>query len=138
MHVSLSKPFLTNPILLPLLLAFFSLGAALSAEAWRTPQPGERERIQIMDAMRAELARFDPQAHRMVFVVRELCLSANKGWVTVDPQLADGSQHYETLNASLKRHKKRWVVEELACQEEDCPPGRDAQALYKRINPQCR
>ena len=90
-----------------------------------------------MDALRAKLAQFDPQAPKMVFVVGELCLSSAKGWVSVDPRSADGSRRYETVSASLRRHKQRWVVDELACGEEECPPGTDAEALRRRVGPRC-
>jgi len=113
------------------------VGTAFAVEQWRTPQPRDPERAQIIDALRARLAHFDPQAYQMVFVVRELCISSTKGWLSVDPRSADGRSHYETVNATLKRHRQQWVVEEIACGEEDCPPGTDAEALRRHIDPKC-
>lgn len=124
-----------KPLLAAVLLVFPVVVHA--AGQWRTPQPGEPERSQIMDALRAKLAQFDPQAPKMVFVVGEFCLSSAKGWVSVDPRSADGSHRYETVSASLKRHKQRWVVDKLACGEEECPPGTDAEALRRRVGPRC-
>ena len=128
------KPFLA------VVLLVFSV-VAHAAGQWRTPQPGEPERAQIMDALRAKLAQQGlaggPQEPKTVFVVREFCISSAKGWVTVDPRSADGSWRGETFSASLKRHKQRWVVDKLACGEEECPPGTDAEALRRRVGPRC-
>ena len=128
-----------KPLLAAVLLV--SSVVAHAAGQWRTPQPGEPERAQIMDALRAKLAQQGlaggPQEPKTVFVVREFCISSAKGWVTVDPRSADGSWRGETFSASLKRHKQRWVVDELACGEEECPPGTDSEALRRRVGPRC-
>lgn len=123
---------------LPWLVALtLAASAALADGGWHAPQPGTPERAQIMDTLRTKLAQLDASHRDMVFVVRELCVSSTKGWVTVDPQSADGSNHYEPVSAALKRHKKRWTVD-IACAEESCPAGTSAQAMRKRVHPQCR
>jgi hypothetical protein len=106
-----------------------------AAESWHTPTRGTPERQQILDALRAYMHQFDDQPLR--FVVRELCVSERRGWLSVDPQSPDGSSHYETLNAPLKRSGERWTIDALACGEEDCAPGTDADALRAQVAPQC-
>ncbi|NLX18527.1 MAG: hypothetical protein GXY53_04480 [Desulfobulbus sp.] len=137
MAFRLCRLFLSVSFTVTVLLALSAAVTAISAEGWRTPSPGDPERAQIMDALRTELAQFHPHARQMVFVVRELCISSTSGWLSADPRSADGKNSYETVNATLKRHAQRWVVEEIACGEEDCPPGTDAEALRRRVGPKC-
>lgn len=108
-----------------------------AAAAWYSPPKGSAERAQIMDALRAKLATFDPARRDLVFVVKELCLSSGNGWLAVEPQSRDGQTRLEPIQASLKRGKSGWAVTTLACAEEDCAKGTDAKAIRARINPQC-
>ena len=108
------------------------------AQAWHVPRPGSAERAQVMSALRRELATFDPDAGNLRFVVRELCVSDAAGWIEADPQSADGENRYEPVSASLRMRRGRWVVEALACSEEECPAGTTPQEIRKTIHPACR
>ena len=80
------------------------------AQAWHAPRPGSAERAQVMTALRRELATFD----------------------------SDGRNHYEPVSASLRMRRGRWVVETLACSEEECPAGTTPHEIRKTIHPACR
>lgn len=104
---------------------------------WYSPPKGSAERAQIMAALRAKLSTYDPASHDLVFVVKELCVSASAGWLAVEPQSRNGQNRLEPFQASLKRSKSRWVVDTLACGEEDCAKGTDPNALRARVDPSC-
>ncbi|WP_330948326.1 hypothetical protein [Thermomonas sp. LB-4] len=108
------------------------------AQAWHAPRPGSAERAQVMTALRRELATFDSDAMKLRFVVRELCVSGTTGWIAADPQSADGRNQYEPVSASLRMWRGRWVVETLACSEEECPAGTTPHEIRKTIHPACR
>ena len=116
----------------------FLLAATLAqaSDAWHVPARGTLERKQIMDALRTYMKRFDAQPQ--VFVVRELCVGIDRGWLSVDPQSTDGRSHYESLSAVLERHGRSWHVRDLACGEEDCPAGTSPDELRARVAPHCR
>jgi hypothetical protein len=118
------------------------LSAMLSATVigqpqWRTPERGSAERAAIMDAMRSTLGEFDTNARELIFVVQELCVSNQRGWVSVDPQSKDGKTKLETTSATLKRVNNQWAVDALACAEAECAKGTDAVALRAQVNPRC-
>jgi hypothetical protein len=112
-------------------------GVGHAAPPWSAPPKGSAERVQIMDALRAKLSRFDPANKDLIFVVKELCVSPAAGWLSVEPQSRDGKNRLEAVQASLKRNKSSWSVDTVACTEEDCAKGTDAKALRARANPQC-
>ena len=114
----------------------FAATVAQAGEAWRVPARGTPERKQIMDALRTYMKRFDAQPQ--VFVVRELCVGHNRGWVWVDPQSPDGRNHFESLNAVLERGGHGWRVRKLACGEAECPVGTSADELRASVAPRCR
>ena len=53
------------------LLALCSLPLIGDARDWHTPAAGSAERAQVMTALRGELAKYDPNAHDLRFVVRD-------------------------------------------------------------------
>lgn len=119
------------------LLALCSLPLIGDARDWHTPAAGSAERAQVMTALRGELAKYDPNAHDLRFVVRDLCVSNATGWIEADPQSANGENRYEPVSASLRKRNGRWVVGRLACSEEDCAAGTSPDAIRRRIDPIC-
>ena len=114
------------------------IGSICSASPpWHTPAKGSAERVQIMDALRAQLATYDATNSDLIIVVKELCVSPVAGWLVVEPQSRDGRNRLEPVQASLKRGKSAWRVDAMACSEEDCPKGTDPQALRAHVNPLC-
>ena len=112
-------------------------GISHAADAWHVPAKGSAERAQIMDALRTELATFDPENRNLIFVVTELCVSDKAGWLSVEPHTRDGQNQLEPVHAVLKRRAEQWTVSRLACGEEECPKDTDPAALRTRVNPHC-
>lgn len=130
------KYFSVTAATVPLLALLFA-SVSNAGPTWRSPPKGSIERAQIMDALRAKLSTFDATSNRLVFVVKELCLSAQNGWLAVEPQSRDGQNRLEPVQASLYHGPSGWAVATIACGEEDCPKGTDAKALRAAVNPQC-
>ncbi|HQA02178.1 MAG TPA: hypothetical protein PKV34_06890 [Thermomonas sp.] len=107
------------------------------AQAWHEPRPGSTERAQVMSALRSELSQYDPDAEKLRFVVRELCLSDTTGWIEADPQSAEGENRYEPVSASLRKRHGNWVVDRLACSEEACDAGTTPGEISRKIHPAC-
>jgi hypothetical protein len=84
--------------------------SAAQDSAARTPPQGSAERKAILDAMRAERARFDTLP--VVFVVRHLKVRGGWAWLEADPQSPDGSQRYEGEAALLRSQGGAWTVVE--------------------------
>jgi hypothetical protein len=91
-----------------LLIALASPGTGQTG--LHTPPRGSAERRQILDAMRAEMRRFDPRP--VIFVVRTLRVHGGWAWLEVTPQSPDGREHYEPESALLRRSAGRWSVAE--------------------------
>lgn len=75
-----------------------------------TPPPGSAERRAILDALRADMRRYDPRP--VVFIVRHLKVHAGWAWLQVEPQSPDGRSRYEPEGALLQRRSGRWQVAE--------------------------
>ncbi len=126
-----------NTLFAAITLGLIASSCANASGNWREPERGSPERGQIMDALRTKLSEFDPAAKELIFVVKSLCVSANTGWLTVDPRSRDGKNQLETTSETLKREKTGWRVDRLACSEAECEKGTDATALKARIQPRC-
>jgi hypothetical protein len=73
-----------------------------------TPGPGSPERRAILDALRAEMRRFDRRP--VEFVVRHLRVQSGWAWLAADPQSPGGRSRYEREAALLVRRAGRWQV----------------------------
>ena len=135
--------------ILVLLAACLLFGAAPSGEvrgepapvvqsdSLHTPVAGSAERKAILDAMRAEMRRFDPKP--VVFVVRHLKVQRGWAWLEADPRSPDGRSRYEGEAALLQRRAGRWrVVERMPAfgeregteAEEDCAYFRQLRGRF--------
>ena len=104
----------------------------------RTPPQGSAERKAILDAMRAERARFDTLP--VVFVVRWLKVRGGWAWLQADPQSPGGAQRYEGEAALLRNEGVAWrVVERMpAFGEREGTPLEEECAYFadlRRRNP---
>ena len=118
-------------------LGLLSASVCIASPPWYVPAKGSTERAQIMDTLRTRLATFEATNRNLIFVVTELCVSASYGWLSVEPQSRDGKTRLEAVQASFKRVASEWIVDAIACGEEDCPKGTDPEAIRNRINPRC-
>lgn len=98
---------------------FFSSSVAWSRDSAYAPQPGSRERKEILDALRKDIYRY--HGIRVVFVVEYLKVYGGWAWIEALPQSQDGENRYEGVAALLKLRGRRWQVAELACAEPDNP-----------------
>ena len=119
---------------------FFSLailGVSPARADWHVPEKGSAERTEIMDALRTKMASFDPANRDLVFVVHELCVSDQSGWIDVEPHSRDGNSQFEPIQAVLMHKSTGWTVRQIACGEEECTKGTDADALRRSVAPRC-
>lgn len=123
----------------PWIILALACGSASPALAdWRVPEKGSAERSEIMDALRAKMATFDPANRGLIFVVQELCVSDKSGWISAEPRSRDGQSQFEPIQAVLTRRSAAWSVGQIACGEEECAKGTDAEALRRKVAPRCR
>jgi hypothetical protein len=80
----------------------------ITADTVRTPAPGTAERRAILDALRAEMRRFDRGP--VEFVVRHLRVQSGWAWLAADPRSPGGRARYEREGALLVRRAGRWQV----------------------------
>ena len=122
----------------PVIVLALVLASASPAFAdWHVPEKGSVERTEIMDALRTKMASFDPTNRDLVFVVHELCISDQSGWIDVEPHSRDGKSQFEPIQAVLVHKSTGWTVRQIACGEEECAKGTDADALRRSVAPRC-
>jgi len=93
------------------LLLMAGLASRTAAQAGlHTPARGSAERREVLDAMRAEMRRFDPRPK--IFVVHALRVHGAWAWLEVEPQSPNGGEHYEPESALLHRAAGHWTVAE--------------------------
>jgi hypothetical protein len=114
----------------------------LQAAVPYTPTPGSPERKAILDALRAEMRRFDPRP--VVFVVRHFRVQHGWSWLEASPRSPDGRARYEDEGALLRRGEFRWEVMERmpsfgeregSPQAEDCAYFAALQARFPAVPP---
>ena len=119
----------------PVPLAHRARGASGSSqvESPYTPARGSGERRAILDALRAEMQRFDPRP--IVFVIQHLRVQRGWAWLQVDPQSPDGDSRYERESALLRRTAGKWqVVERMpALSEREGGPLQDDCAYFSHL-----
>jgi len=108
----------------------FALSPGLAHAGPYTPPPGSPERKAIFDAMRAI-----GDDHTRVFVVLSLKVENGWAWTSVNPQSADGSQHFEPESALLEKVGGHWQVLDQPCGEGDCDPQKEL-ARIRAAHPQ--
>lgn len=88
-----------------------------TATSSHTPAPGSPERRALLDALRAELRRW--QGLDAIFVVDWMKVANGWAWAQVRPQSRDGLSHYEDVSALLRFEQGHWRVLELVGPEDD-------------------
>jgi hypothetical protein len=104
------------------------------AERWlhltaggRTPAAGSAERTAILQATHEAFDR--PELKNVVFVVPYLKVDSDWAWIQINPQSADGAQHYESQSGLLKKGAAKWTFLEWLPSEE----GTDFQKSLKDL-----
>jgi hypothetical protein len=92
-----------------------------------TPPKGSAERTAILQATHEALAK--QGLKNVVLMVPYLKVNAGWAWIQVDPQSADGTQHYESQSGLLQQKAKQWTLLEWMPAEE----GTDAKKYFKAL-----
>ena len=92
-----------------------------------TPPKGSAERTAILQATHEALAK--QGLKNAVLVVPYLKVNGGWAWIQVNPQSADGTQHYESQSGLLQEKAKRWALLEWMPAEE----GTDAKKYFKDL-----
>jgi hypothetical protein len=92
-----------------------------------SPPAGSAERATILQATHEA---FDTQELKnVVFVVPYLKVDSGWAWIQINPQSADGTQHYESQSGLLQEKAKNWTFLEWMPSEE----GTDRKKYFKDL-----
>jgi uncharacterized protein YceK len=118
------KNYLGTAILVTLLL----LSGCASVNTAHTPPDGSAERNAILQATQRALARQGRK--NLVLGVPYLKVHNGWAWIQVDPQSADGKQHYEWQSGLLQeKTTNKWMLLEWMPAEE----GTDYTKYFKNL-----
>jgi uncharacterized protein YceK len=99
-----------------ILVTLLLLSACASVNTAHTPPEGSAERNEILQATQQALAQ---QGRRnLVLIVPYLKVHNGWAWIQVNPQSADGRQHYESQSGLLQQTAKGWTLLEWMPAEE--------------------
>ena len=117
------KNYLGTAILATSLL----LSGCASVNTAHTPPEGSPERNAIVQATKHALARQGRK--NVVLIVPYLKVHDGWAWIQVNPQSADGTQHYESQSGLLQQETNKWRLLEWMPAEE----GTDYTKYFKNL-----
>src|SRR5438132_11704108 len=94
--------------LISLLASLFLSACASVGDRASTPPQGSAERTAILDGVHHALAR--QGLKNVVLVVPYLKAHNGWAWIQVNPQSADGKQHYESQSGLLQGKREKWKL----------------------------
>jgi uncharacterized protein YceK len=103
------------------------LSGCASVNTAHTPPDGSAERNAILQATHHALARQGRK--NLVLVVPYLKVHDGWAWIQINPQSADGKQHYEPQSGLLQEKTKKWTLLEWMPAEE----GTDYKKYFKNL-----
>jgi uncharacterized protein YceK len=103
------------------------LSGCASVNTAHTPPEGSAERNAIIQATQRALARQGRK--NLVLVVPSLKVHNEWAWIQVNPQSADGKQHYESQSGLLQQTTKGWTLLEWMPAEE----GTDYKKYFNNL-----
>ena len=109
------------------LITSLLLSGCASVNTAHTPPDGSAERNAILQATRHALAR--QGLKNLVLVVPYLKVHNGWAWIQINPQSADGKQHYEPQSGLLRETTKKWTLLEWMPAEE----GTDYKKYFKNL-----
>jgi uncharacterized protein YceK len=109
------------------LITSLLLSGCASVNTAYTPPDGSAERNAILQATRHALAR--QGLKNLVLVVPYLKVHNGWAWIQINPQSADGKQHYEPQSGLLQETTKKWTLLEWMPAEE----GTDYKKYFKNL-----
>jgi len=110
-----------------ILAASLLLSGCASVNTAHTPPEGSVERNAILQATHRALARQGRK--NLVLIVPYLKVHSGWGWIQVNPQSADGRQHYESQSGLLQQTANKWTLLEWMPAEE----GTDYKTYFKNL-----
>ena len=110
-----------------LLVASLVLASCASVNTAHTPPDGSAERNAIIQAVHRALARQGRK--NLVLVVPYLKVHNDWAWIQVNPQSADGRQHYESQSGLLQQTATKWTLLEWMPAEE----GTDYKNYFQKL-----
>ncbi|PYJ24034.1 MAG: hypothetical protein DME99_00860 [Verrucomicrobia bacterium] len=117
------KNYLTTASLVTTVL----LSGCASVNTAHTPPDGSAERNAILQATQRALARQGRK--NLVLVVPYLKVHNGWAWIQVNPQSANGTQHYEPQSGLLQEKTNKWTLLEWMPAEE----GTDYKKYFKNL-----
>ena len=117
------KNYLTTASLVTSVL----LSGCASVNTAHTPPDGSAERNAILQATQRALARQGRK--NLVLVVPYLKVHNGWAWIQVNPQSANGTQHYEPQSGLLQEKTNKWTPLEWMPAEE----GTDYKKYFKNL-----
>jgi hypothetical protein len=99
-----------------LLIASLLLSSCASVNTAHTPPEGSAEKNAILQATRHALARQGRK--NLMLEVPYLKVHNGWAWIQINPQSANGKQHYESQSALLQQTTKGWTLLEWMPAEE--------------------
>ena len=99
-----------------LLIASLFLSGCASVNTAHSPPEGSAERNAILLAVHNALARQGRK--NLVLIVPYLKVHNGWAWIQVNPQSANGTQHYESQSGLLQQQTNKWTLLEWMPAEE--------------------
>jgi hypothetical protein len=118
---------MTNHLAKAFLVASLLLSSCASVNTAHTPPDGSAERNAILQAVHHALARQGRK--NLVLIVPYLKVHNGWAWIQVNPQSADGTQHYESQSGLLQEQTNKWTLLEWMPAEE----GTDYTNYFKKL-----
>jgi len=119
---------MTNHLTKAFLVASLLLSSCASVNTAHTPPDGSAERNAILQAVHHALARQGRK--NLVLIVPYLKVHNGWAWIQVNPQSADGTQHYESQSGLLQeKTTNKWTLLEWMPAEE----GTDYTTYFKNL-----
>jgi len=103
------------------------LSGCATVNTAHTPLDGSAERNAILAATQHALARQGRK--NLVLIVPYLKVHNGWAWIQVNPQSADGKQHYESQSGLLQQQTNKWKLLEWMPAEE----GTDYKKYFKNL-----
>jgi hypothetical protein len=110
-----------------LLVTSLVLASCASVNTAHTPPDGSAEKNAILQAVHQALARQGRK--NLVLNVPYLKVHNGWAWIQVNPQSADGRQHYESQSGFLQQTANKWTLVEWMPAEE----GTDYPKYFKKL-----
>ena len=116
-----------NYLTIACLVTSVLLYGCASVNTAHTPPDGSAERNAILAATQHALARQGRK--NLVLIVPYLKVHNGWAWIEVNPQSADGKQHYESQSGLLQQQTNKWKLLEWMPAEE----GTDYKKYFKNL-----